>query len=570
MPPPQLLLPLCGALVFGVAVGWAGSGLITPRQRSPETGAEKSLTEPHTSRNTPASSTSRNSPAAGASSLSTSALSAKSPEFLHELRAALSLDDRDEVRIRVEELISLLAPEDFPVAYLAAKNLDDSQPFLLDLATHWARLDPRGAAVFAATHSASDNYLATVGAEWAAQDLKGSIAWLESTLPQPGHGDLTFLILNVVLALSKDDPRAALDLWSRQKRSIADWVKREGPNDLYVRWANSDPNAAATAAWEVRGTEPSALTDVVKTWAAKDGAAAEAWVGQLPSGAMRKVLERGVGQALADSDPAAAMAWAAKCQDPYISQFIFKAALPKYAASDLSGALQAIDGMPAGKMRDSAISAATWALSANGDSKGALQLFARLPAGPERNDAASAISYHMGTSDPRAALDWLVANGTLAGNVRNSTIQAWLAQSPDEALSWAKALPSGENRDAALSSIAQIYIPKDTAQAEALFTQLTPDGQERFARPMIRQLAARDLDQARQWAETVHPGEAQAIAFGYVADGWYKQDPAAAAQWLKTLPNGQGRDSAIALIVTPSSQKIPPAPWPMRFPSPMN
>ncbi len=446
----------------------------------------------------------------------------------------------------MEELIGLLAPEDFPAAYLAAKNLDDSQPFLLDLATHWARLDPRGAAVFAATHSASDNYLATVGAEWAAQDLKGSIAWLESTLPQPGHGDLTFLILNVVLALSKDDPRAGLDLWNRQKRYIADWVKREEPNYFYVQWANSDPNAAATAAWEARGTESGTLKGVVKTWAKKDGAAAEAWISQLPSGATRKVLEREVGQALADSDPAAAMAWAAKCQDSYISQFIFKAALPKYAASDLSGALQAIDGMAAGKIRDSAISEAASALSRGGDSKGALQFFARLPSGPERNVAAGAIFYHMGTSAPRAALDWLVANGSLAGNGLDGTIQAWLAQSPDEALSWAKALPSAENRDAALSSIAQIYIAKDTAQAEALFTQLTPDGQGRLAEPMIRQLVARDLDQARQWAETLHPGEAQAIAFSYVADGWYKQDPAAAAQWLKTLPNGQGRDSAIS------------------------
>jgi hypothetical protein len=221
-------------------------------------------------------------------------------------------------------------------------------------------------------------------------------------------------------------------------------------------------------------------------------------------------------------------------------------AFAKLAEKDVSAALAASANFPAGKEHDGALAQVAKAM-AKTDPTRATQLLEEIPAGPEHNVAATAIAAAMSKSDPRAALDWVVKNGSLFNLTHNAVVlPQWYHSSPDEALTWARALPTGENRDSAFGALANGLARANPDEAMAFFSELTPEGQEAASRDLAKRFDERAPAMARQWAESLPPGNAQATALGEVAGAWYKQDPEAVTHWLTTLPSGQGKDSALS------------------------
>ena len=52
-----------------------------------------------------------------------------------------------------------------------------------------------------------------------------AMAWIDRVAPQPGHRELTFLILNVIGQVGVSDPREAIDLWNRHWTHVAERVR---------------------------------------------------------------------------------------------------------------------------------------------------------------------------------------------------------------------------------------------------------------------------------------------------------------------------------------------------------
>ncbi len=113
---PSRLVSLVGALACGMAIGW-GAGLMTSGRFLERDAHAKAAG----SQISPAARTD-DSQGGDASAGAAEKLSADSPEFLHELRAALGMADRADREIRIEQLVNSLAPEDFSKAYLAAES----------------------------------------------------------------------------------------------------------------------------------------------------------------------------------------------------------------------------------------------------------------------------------------------------------------------------------------------------------------------------------------------------------------------------------------------------------------
>ncbi len=157
------------------------------------------------------------------------------------------------------------------------------------LGNRWAKVDPEGAVKFGAAHSVDQNFLANVGAAWGKSARGEAIAWIDRVAPQPGHCELTFLILNVILQVGGDNPRAAVDLWNRHKAHVAAWVRRDESKGTVRKWAKQDPEAAANAVLAIRGGErEEILTAVAAAWAGRDAQGGLAWASQLPNSATRK------------------------------------------------------------------------------------------------------------------------------------------------------------------------------------------------------------------------------------------------------------------------------------------
>ncbi len=472
-------------------------------------------------------------------------LSPDSPEFLQELRWALDLTDRVGQDILLGQLVDRLAPEDFGKAYLAAATLKGPMLFWMALGDRWGRVDPEGGAKFGAEHHAEQNFLARIGGAWGESAPQEAMTWIERVAPQPGHGELTFLILNVAGRVSQNDPRKALDFWKQQKAYVAEWVKKDVEKQLFGVWAKQDPRAAAAAALDVHGKDqPEILAKVAETWAQTDVQAGLAWASQVSNSATRKTFTRDLALSLADIDPKAAITWAQTPGVDFAREQVLEKALAKLASTDVSAALVALAGIPDGKERDGSIAQAIQSIAAK-NADGAMQLFQLLPAGPERIRAATAIGQTMNQSDPQAALNWLATNGSITTWQAKNVIGGWLNQSPNDAIAWAQALPAGEKREAALGAVATRLADSDPAKAKAFFQQLSSDRQDDISRDLMRTFYKQDAEQARQWAQSLPPGKSQADALNYVADEWYKKDPAAVAQWINTLPSGQGRDSAV-------------------------
>ena len=454
--------------------------------------------------------------------------------------------DRADREIRIEHLVNSLAPEDFSKAYLAAAKLAGSEGFLDALGERWGKVDPEGAANFGATHPVDQNFLGSIGAAWGASAPGEAIAWIDRVAPQPGHGELTFLILNVIAKVERDNPREAVDLWNRHWTHAAEWVRHDQTLELYGNWAKQDPEAATTAVLGIRTAErESILAAVAAGWTQTDAQGGLAWASKLSNSAARKMLTRDIALALAETDPAAAIAWARGGGEESARQQVIEKAFAKLAATDVTAALAASTDLPPGKKRDTSLSKVVQAMTKT-DVDRAAQLLDQIPPGPDHDAAAGSICQAMSTSDPRSALDWLASHGPMAFAGNTGILRQWFNASRDDALTWLRGLPAGDNRDAAFQALANQLGKSDPTETKAVFRQLSPEGQEEAANELAMVFYEQDPAQARQWAESLPPGAAQAKAFEQIASVWYKQDPSEVAKWLNTLPAGQGRDSAVS------------------------
>jgi len=139
----------------------------------------------------------------------------------------------------------------------------------------------------------------------------------------------------------------------------------------------------------------------------------------------------------------------------------------------------------------------------------------------------------------------------------------WSADDPREALAWAQGLPPGTAHDDVLKLIFTLLGPKDPAGALSL-AQSLPDAEKAraldgLANNAITQSmqdpaqAAAFLNSLNRTESSISPDNPTAM----VTMGWMMRDPAAASQWIGTLPAGNTRDSAILAAVTVQGDSDP-------------
>jgi hypothetical protein len=135
-------------------------------------------------------------------------------------------------------------------------------------------------------------------------------------------------------------------------------------------------------------------------------------------------------------------------------------------------------------------------------------------------------------------------------NLVQRLVSQWGREDIDAAMKWVENLPAGKDRDAAMATAVREM--RDAAPEKALaILQQIQDPQSRGAATVdvIRHYAQDNGPSAAVLASALSP-ELQPRAFHDVIRGWGFSDMTASGNWIKSLPPGEGRDSAIKAYVS--------------------
>ena len=160
--------------------------------------------------------------------------------------------------------------------------------------------------------------------------------------------------------------------------------------------------------------------------------------------------------------------------------------------------------------------------------------------GPLKTQLQTAILQGWSGRDPAAAGEWLSGSGLTSQPFFDAIASNWAALDPRAAVDWAKKIPDSHSRSTAEVSTAREIASTDPAAAAAFFS------------PVISPPASTGTSAATNPAAPAGPGpstESLSLATA-ITDLWATTDPAAAAEWVSSLPAGPGRDEASATLAT--------------------
>ncbi len=151
---------------------------------------------------------------------------------------------------------------------------------------------------------------------------------------------------------------------------------------------------------------------------------------------------------------------------------------------------------------------------------------------------------------PATFLDWLATQPPEALTKNFKSIGSTAREEPDRFARWLATLPAGELRERSQFTLAS-ELAKQGRTADALrqFPQnSTADFYGQAARAMGGAIGAREPAAAAQWVGTLPAGPAQKEAALGLIGAWVGQSPQAAAQWIESLPAGGTRDAATGAL----------------------
>lgn len=363
------------------------------------------------------------------------------------------------------------------------------------------------------------------------------------------HGKIPAASMQAIIQaiLQEGNPVLAMEAFSALLRELtpenagAAWsamstLSRKGEGFRYLpllahAWGSLD-GAAALAGILASGDTKGGGKDKLKAqshamsgWAAKDPAAALAWIrdreklnGSLTEGkedATRDLalLKSSLIRGLATADPAQAMAMLASFNEKERAPMAGLIAREQYRL-----------GMDA---------AAQWAGS--------------LTDATLRDHAMASLLREYAGEDPAKAAAWLTTQSGLQGNAEALTAVArgWAAGDPAAAVKWITTLPEGPARDAAWQDVMRTWNRRDPLASSNWLAQM-PAGSSRDAAvsSLTRSIARSDPDAAIQWAQSIQDPTERETALVRSVQLWSSKDQAAAAAWMQSsgvLPEVQQR-----------------------------
>ena len=293
------------------------------------------------------------------------------------------------------------------------------------------------------------------------------------------------------------------------------------------------------------------ITDEVRSFIQRDPELAIALLDQVPNEEGRSILVKSIGSIWAKSDPKAALAWANQQTDSKIKNEILLGVISSWAKTDLKGALAYVQSLPPGVSQDGLITLAFSQAAVEprlvgnkyiiNESRlgvqGAIAMMQSLPEGRTKDLAASGISNFMSQAptmaEPQAAMDIAtgIGDSEMRTNAQANVLLRWFERDRAAAMQCMQSLPVGPTRDLASMNMSRFLSMEKIEDRQAAVNMASGIGDSKMRTDALK------------------------IAVQF----WYRVDPAAAIQWMQTLPVGPSKDSAVIGISLGKSYADPQA-----------
>jgi hypothetical protein len=385
-----------------------------------------------------------------------------------------------------------------------------------------------------------------------------------------------------------------------QIRSLADKIsQRSLKREVVSAVAQKDPQRALALIDTADGLEVILLSPVFEAWARQDMKAARAAMLELPGPAATSAVEA-VFSVWAETDPAGAVSAAVALESPDARASALVKSMAAWGQTNFDAALSGALGFPNPVDRAGAlVTLVNYLEPAQIKNQTALlgAIMDNVPPGDEYGRTVNGLFSSWAQQNPAAATQALMRlpPGPVFDDAVASIATGWAAVERErmKPLQWALSLPQGKARDNSLINIMQGWAAADPAAAGNYALQIKENLPLNALQSVARQWSQSDPRQALAWLDQI-PWEEQEESqkrqqiLGDVMSIWVRKDPATAAnevirlppadakaalspvlgywagkdlpaatQWVKQLPAGATKDSAIVAVAPQIAQADP-------------
>lgn len=422
--------------------------------------------------------------------------------------------------------VEKMSPGEIAAAVAQAQRMTEPDRITLlpILFGKWAETEPQAAldSALGLAGYASFGAVATALEVWVTADLPGAMAWAQKLPAGVKRGRAMSSLIDI---FAKRDPAAAFQFLQTLPK---DQINDGAYFSIFSEWATRDPRAAASqvsaiprgSVWSAQNREY-AIGQIAFHWAETDPAAALAWARQLPDAGTRSSAVNRAFDAWANFDPKAASAEAL--------------------------------ALPAGTIRSRNLGNLVQTISQH-DVPAALHLIEQIPAGETRNNAVQSVVAQWAINDPAAAAAYAAAlpPGNAATSALLGVASQWARKDPRAAATYFTALPPGHSRNAALRDIAGIWADTDVGAALALVDRLPDAEMKRDAQSdVVSRWAQKDPHAAADYCikKPLHLDENGSGPLAQVLQEWAAHSPEQALAWVRQLRDGKVRGNLLGRIV---------------------
>lgn len=576
------------ALVIGIGIGFLVTKSLTPAANP---GRDSESTPPDGGSSTNL----RSRPSARTSSAgkSSSGRTASPPRNLAALMELTGQNRNPKDSIAFLEAVEALGAREIAEMVGDLKKMDpgDVRRYQLchALFNRWAMIDPDGA--WAAVMEFDDKGLkrqmiASVIGEISRSDLAKARHLLSGIKDPQSKQSALYAFLNEA---ASEDPEEAFRVLASESARLQGYGYY---HNLFQKWAKDDPDAAIAKLDSVKGTSnrqqalqgitmalvtsdpkraldmldgmppgqnrSSMLASIASAWLSRDSDAAIAWIDSLPAADKFMAVQNGCWQ-LAQENPAKAAAFLSTLPVNNQTSHQFSQLASQWAQQDPEAARKWVESLPAGQTRQQAMGGIIGALAQTDPAKAAAMIGGTVVNHQDSYQVGMVVGEWIKT-DQTAALAWLDSldlRGDARQNVQSQFMHYWVGEDAAAASRYALGIQDEKSRQHAITTLVGAWGGNDPVAAhEWIMKSLDGQTKDRSLNALIQTLSHQDPATALRYYQEATanlPPDAIDKTFGatasQIASNWVQHDPAAARQWVLTLPEGETRSNSIRSMV---------------------
>ncbi|MEY4489403.1 MAG: hypothetical protein RIQ79_1911 [Verrucomicrobiota bacterium] len=416
----------------------------------------------------------------------------------------------------------------FLAPLVGAKLSEDDRSLRQIAFSTWIESDPSSAATWALASGPDQQDLARQAVStWSSRDPRAAAVWACALPDQETARRFAALTLPALAAL---DSTQALALASARGDAFLDQLLP----DLLTTLAKTDPATALRTygprVWK-NGGGFWRLRQPLGEWAARDPAAAIAWIVAQPS-KDRGEMGQWLGE-LAQNNAQRNLVATALATQPGVPnrQSALGNMLSRWANQDPVEALAWLDTLSDRNLRI-AILERSANITYSDHPERTLPLALAMPEGANRSDRLGQLLSQWATKDAPAALAWLRDNASAPGvaaasdSVRSTLLATIARDEPATAVAEWQALPEGPLKTKAISTITAAWGQTDPAAALQWSTAQSKNDYP--SSELVYTWARKDGPAALQWAESISEPNIRSYALNALAGNWQDKAPRAA------------------------------------------